>query len=192
LNDVYVTAVGPKGYWIADSPIAASKGGVFVFLNAAPTVTVGQQFDHVQGIATAFNGSSATSGTKSVIQITNATAGTELATGTSFTPITTATLATLTDLTNGEPFAGSLVQLQLLKVKTVTEHQVTLVDNSNATIIMSDGAFAGFGGTAPVGDDCYTTLTGVMDFNTFNDPQIRTLNPTSTADMAKGTGCTGM
>jgi len=191
MNSVYVTAVGPKGFWVADATTAAPNGGVFVFINAAPTVSIGQQLDHVQGLAGPFNGSKA-AGTKSVVEITSPTVGTAIATGATFTPISNSTATILADLTNGAPFAGSLVQLQNLKVKTVTTHLVTLVDNSNATITMADGALATFGGTAPTVGDCYSSLTGVMDFNTFNTPQVRTINPTVVADIVKGTtSCTG-
>jgi hypothetical protein len=58
---------------------------------------------------------------------------------------------------------------------------------------MSDRAFAAFGGTEPTVNDCYKSLTGVMDFNT-NDPQTRTINPTAATDMTAGvagTDCTG-
>jgi hypothetical protein len=130
-------------------------------------------------------------GSKSVIEITSPTAGTAITTGATFTPISNSTATILADLTNGAPFAGSLVQLQNLKVKTVTTHLVTLVDNSNATINMADGALAAFGGTPPAVGDCYASLTGVMDFNTFNNPQIRTINPTTVADIITGAGCTG-
>lgn len=190
LNNVYVTAVGPKGFWVTDATTAAPNGGVFVFANAAPTVMIGQQLDHVQGIAGPFNGSK-TAGTKSVVEITSPTAGTAITTGATFTPISDSTATILADLISGAPFAGSLVTLHNLKVKAVTTHQVAVVDNTNATITMADGAFANFGGTAPVIGDCYSTLTGVMDFNTFNNPQIRTINPTSAVDIVTGTGCTG-
>lgn len=190
MNNVYVTAVGPKGFWVADATTASPNGGVFVFVNAAPTVSIGQQLDRIQGLAGPFDGSKM-AGTKSVIEITSPTMGTAIATGAIFTPISNSTATTLADLTNGAPFAGSLVQLQNLKVKTVTAHQVTLVDNNNVTITMADGALANFGGTAPAVGDCYSSLTGVMDFNTFNNPQIRTINPTTVADIVKGTGCTG-
>lgn len=191
LNNVYVTAVGPKGFWIADNTTSASNGGVFVFSNAAPTVMVGQQLDRVQGLAGPFNGSRA-AGTKSVVEITSPTVGSAVSGGAAFTPISGTPVSTLADLTNGEPFAGSLVQLQNLKVKAVVNtHQVTLVDNSNITITMADGALPNFGATPPAVGDCYTTLIGVMDFNTFASPQIRTVNPTQVSDLLKGTGCTG-
>lgn len=189
LNNMYVTAIGAKGFWVADATSAAPNGGVFVFLNTAPVVTVGQQLDRIQGLVGPFNGSK-TGATGSVIEITNATVGTAITTGATFTPITTATASILANATNGAPFAGSLVQLQTLKVKAVTTHQVTLVDNSNVNIVMADGALASFGGTVPSVGDCFATLTGVMDFNTF-DPQVRTINPTAVADIVKGAGCTG-
>lgn len=188
LNNVYVTAVGARGYWIADSTTAATSGGVLVFTNVAPTATVGQQLSRVQGIAGPFNASKTAAGT--VIELSNPTAGTELSTGATFTPITTASAATLAGLTTGAPYAGSLVQLQTVKVKAVTGTKVTLVDNANAQIVMTDGAFAAYTGAVPAVNDCYVTLTGVMDFNTA-DPQTRTINPRAIADMVKGTGCTG-
>jgi hypothetical protein len=189
MHSMYVTAVGPKGFWVADATTAVQNGGVFVFLNVAPTVAIGQQLDQVQGLSGPFNGSKA-AGSKSVIQISNPTTGNAVTSGATFTPISNATAATLADLTAGAPFAGSLVQLQFLKVKTVTAHQVTLADNSNTTIMMADGALASFGGTTPAVGDCYSSLTGVMDFNTFNNPQVRTINPTTASDIVKGTGCT--
>jgi len=188
LNDVFVTAVGAKGYWIADATTAAASGGVFVFSNAAPTVAVGQVLCRVQGIAGPFNASTTAAGT--VVEITSPTPGTMLSSGATFTPLTNVSATTLAGLTTGAPYAGSLVQLQTVKVKAVAGTKVTLVDNSNATITMTDSAFAAYTGAVPAVNDCYVTLTGVMDFNT-SDPQTRTINPTSAADLVKGAGCTG-
>lgn len=191
LHDVMVTAVGATGFWIADAAQAVSNGGVFVNTRTAPdaSIVVGAKLATVQGIAGPFNGSKTATG--SVVQINRGTAKDPTASGATLLPITTSSASVLGDLTNGAPFAGSLVQLQNLKVKTVdSAHVVTLVDNTNVTIKMADGALAAFGGTAPVAGDCYTLLTGVMDFNTF-DPQTRTINPTGMADMVKGAGCTG-
>lgn len=191
LHDVIVTAVGATGYWVADAAQAIANGGCFVNTRTAPdaSIVVGAQLATLQGIATSFNGSK--TATRTVVQITRPTTGTPTASGATLLPITTSSASVLGDLTNGAPFAGSLVKLQNLKVKTVdSANMVTLVDDTNVTIKMADGAFAAFGGTAPVAGDCYTSLTGVMDFNTL-DPQTRTINPTGATDIVMGTGCTG-
>jgi hypothetical protein len=53
---------------------------------------------------------------------------------------------------------------------------------------MAAGAFSKFTGATTAVGTCYTSLTGVMDLDTF-DPQVRTINPRSVADMVVGTGC---
>lgn len=192
LHDAIVTAVGATGFWVADATQAAQNGGVFVVTKTPPdaSIVIGATLPTLQGIATAFDGSK-TANTKSLIEISHPTAAAPASSGAILTPITTASTSDLGDLTNGAPFAGSLVQLQNLKVKALdSAHVITLVDNNNVTIKMADGAFAAFGLTPPAVNDCYSSLTGVMDFNTF-DPQTRTINPTSASDIVTGSGCTG-
>ncbi|HEX4417998.1 MAG TPA: hypothetical protein VH165_08875 [Kofleriaceae bacterium] len=191
LHNVIVTAVGTTGYWVADAAQAVANGGLFVLTNAVPDVSIviGAQLGTLQGISTTFDASK-TANTKSLIEISHPTATAVTASGATLLPITTATAATLADPTNGAPFAGSLVQLANLKVATVdaVKQVITLTDNAAATITMTNHALADFGGTEPAVGDCYTTLAGVMDFNTA-DPQTRTINPTKAADLVKGTGC---
>jgi hypothetical protein len=197
LNNVFVTAVGTKGVWVADSLTAAQNGGMFVFLDAAPTVTVGQRLATVQGVAGPFNPSKVASATATkIIELTTPTVGTASAGGAAIPLASTATVAG--DLVNGAPFAGSLTKLTNLKVKAQGMfNQLTLVDNNNVTITMEDGAFAGYG-TSPVVlpavGTCYTSITGVMDLSTTDTAEVmevRTINPRSAADMPIGTGCTG-
>lgn len=197
LNNVFVTAVGTKGFWVADSLTAAQNGGTFVFEDVAPTVTVGQRLATVQGVAGPFNPSKVAAATATkVVELTTPTVGTASAGGAATPLASTATVAA--DLVNGAPFAGSMLRLTNLKVKALGMfNQVTLVDNNNVTITMGDGAFAGYG-TSPVVlpavGTCYTSLTGVMDLTTTDAPNVieaRTINPRSAADMPIGAGCTG-
>ena len=196
LNNVVVTAVSGTGFWVADSATAAQNGGVFVFTSSAPTVAVKDNITSVQGIAGPFNRSTMT-GSKSLVEVSNPTTVAGSGKVGTLTPISNATATTLADLTAGGPFAGSLVKLTNLKVKVAANNfgQVVLVDNSNATITMDDEAFAFYGGSKatpnnPAVGTCFTSLTGVMDLDTF-DPQVRTINPTAAADMTTGSGCTG-
>jgi len=193
LHNVIVTAVGPTGYWIADAAQAAQRGGVFVFTKTPPdaSIAIGSKLPTVQGVVSVFNGSK-TAGSRSVISISRPTAGAATPSGVPLVPIPNPAIADLSDVTKGEPFMGSLVQLTTVKVKAVdtTTNIVTLVDNANATIKMSNHVLADFGGTVPNVGDCYPTLIGIMDFNT-SDPQTRTINPRTTDDMVTGSGCTG-
>jgi len=50
---------------------------------------------------------------------------------------------------------------------------------------MTDRAFATFGGNQTRPRDCYATVTGVMDFNTF-DPQTRNIKPAQRSDTVQG------
>jgi hypothetical protein len=185
LNEVFVTAVGARGFWVADALQAAASGGTFVFTNAVPdaAITVGTKLATVQGLAGPFG-----SKTEKLIQITTPTTGAGIPGGDPLA-ITTATTMQVKDLTTGRPFMGSLVTLTNLKVTAVnaTTLQVTLTDNNNVTVIMDDGAFAMYGGTPPAVGACFPALTGVMDL--LIDDQIRTINPRKVEDMATGSGC---
>jgi hypothetical protein len=193
LHDVIVTAVGATGFWVADAAPAAQRGGVFVFTKTAPdaSIVIGAQLATLQGIVSVFNASKLPN-TRSAISINRPTAGAPTASGATLVPISNSSASVLADVTMGEPFAGSLVQLTHLKVKAVdtTTHVTTLVDDTNVTIKMANHALADFGAAAPAVDDCYTSLTGVMDFDTL-DPQTRTINPTIEGDLVKGSGCIG-
>lgn len=197
MHDVFVTGVAGNGYWVADSATAAANGGVFVFTSTPPAgIVVGQNLATVQGSAAPFN--SSTTGTLSIVEVSNPTAGTVVSTGATIVPITSQTAETLAGATTGATFAGSIVKLTNLKVKTTNDNfgHVVLVDNANKTIVMDDAAFGFYGGTKTtpttfaVGT-CFASVTGLMSADT-HDPQVRTINPRTADDMPQtGGACTG-
>ena len=200
LHDVFVTAVSTKGFWVADSLTAVANGGLFVFQGSMPSVTSGQKLATLQGLVKAFNPSKLTTGAQTQTEMTDPTPGTA-STGGNAVPLAQ-TAAVVGALATGGSFAGSLVKLSNVKVKSVGMfNQVTLVDNANTTITMDDDAFFAYGGTAmapmtPVVGTCYGSLTGQMDLTTSDTAgmiQIRTINPRTAADMTTaGAGtCTG-
>ncbi len=205
LNNVIVTGVSNNGFWIADAAGAASNGGIFVFTSTAPTFTIGQKLSTLQGIPEAFNPSkiksTATPPPTTILELDDTTAGSATAGGVPTALATTATAAS--NLSTGANLAGSLVKLTNVKVSAAGSfNQLTLVDNTNATITMDDTAFFGYGGGSgsadipPVGR-CFSSLTGLMDLTTSDSAgsdEVRTINPRSAADMivdATGTLCTG-
>jgi hypothetical protein len=187
LNDVFVTAVAPTGFWIADALQAAANGGVFVFTNAtapAADVVVGAKLPTVQGISGTFG-----TKTEKIVQITIPTVATAVAGGTVL-PITTATATQLSSLVDGRPFANSLAQLTSLRVTIVdaATKRVTLKDKGGALITMDDSIFTDYTGAVTAVGTCYASVTGIMDLQT-ND-QVRSINPRSVVDLdATGTDC---
>lgn len=196
LHDVYITGIAASSagagmgseYWVSDSLQAAPNAGILVFSKPPAGATVGSKLTTLQGVVGPFG-----TAAQKQMEVSNATAATPTAGGVVL-PITNATAAQLSDLANGGKYAGSLVQLTNVKVKTVGMHnQVVLVDNTNATITMDDDAFFNYSASAtatvPAVGTCYSLLTGVMDLQTTD--QVRTINPRSTADMVAGAACTG-
>jgi hypothetical protein len=199
LNNVFVTGVTSKGLWVSDSLTGAANNGVFVFTGAAPTATVGQKLATVQGLAGPFNPSKIATAMnpKLLVEVSDATVGTASAGGTTVGFASIA--ATVSDLTTGAPFAGSLVKLTNVKVKTAGLFgQFTLVDNAGGTVTLADTAFSMYTGvTITAGTTCFASLTGVMNLDTSDTPQllqVRTINPRSAADMVVASSpsvCTG-
>jgi hypothetical protein len=191
LHDVFVTAVGTAGYWVADALQAGPSGGLFVFTNAAPPATIvqGKKLGTLQGIASQLG-----TKTQKRPQVANATAG-GIDDGGDPLAITTATTAQVSDLVGGAQYMSSLVTLTNVKVSVAVnaDNQISLKDNAGTTIVMDDAAFAKYGGTDtvpsfPLGT-CFASLTGVMDLQTTD--QFRTINPRSAADMVTTDGaCT--
>jgi hypothetical protein len=190
LHDVLVTAVGDKGFWVADAIQATQNGGIFVFTNTAPDASIvsGAKVATLQGLA----GTTGT-GAQKLNQISRPTAG-ALAAATDPLPITGAATDTVSDIATGAAFAGSLVKLGPLKVTVVAndKNQIELTDNAGKKIIMDDGAFASYGltdVTTIILNACFSSLTGVMDLQTTD--QVRTINPRNVADMVAGVVGTG-
>ena len=177
MHDVFVTAVGTTGFWVADALQAGPSGGVFVFTNTAPAaeIVVGAKVATVQGTV-------ATLGTltEKLVEITNATAGAASVGGTVLPLVSDAT--TLSALVAGRPLAGSLVQLKSVRVTAIdpTTKRVTLREDGGATVTMDDNIFADYTDAVPTMGTCYATVTGIMDLQTTD--QVRLLNPRSAAD----------
>lgn len=204
LNNVVVTAIGAttvktNGFWVADSTTAVANGGLFVFTGkAVPTVTVGQKIATLQGIAQPFGPGALTATSTppvvTILEFENATIGTT-SVGTQPTAVAS-TAAAAGSLSGGTQFAGALVKLTNVKVKSAGMfNQFTLVDNANATIVMDDSAFLNFGGNTPTVGTCFASLTGAMTLTTADSAgllQVRTINPRSAVDMLSvGGTCTG-
>jgi hypothetical protein len=177
LNSVVVTAVGKSGFWVADAALAASGHGTYVFTSATPpaSAAIGSTLT-VQGLGEQYGSGAITEPELDDPTIIG-------------TPTTGATLqaaavavATATGASTGAPWIGSLVTLTgPFIVTAVTTHDITLTDGTTS-FTMADSAFPTFGGTAPVVNQCYSGLTGVMDL--YN--QTRTVNPRSATDMPAG------
>jgi hypothetical protein len=179
LNDVFVTGVGTKGFWVADTATTTASGhGTFVFTGSAPpALTVGQKLS-VQGLGEVFTPAG---GTKTINELQDPTV-VVAPTGANATAGVSVAVATATDLTNGAPYAGSLVELDgHFIVTAVTTHNMTMSDGTT-TFTMSDEAFASFTGAVPTANECYSKITGVMDL-TSGASQVRNINPRSAADM---------
>ncbi len=199
LNNVFVTGVSSGGVWVADALTGAPNNGVFVFTGSTPTVTVGQKLATVQGLAEPFNPSKLKTAMnpKTIVEVTDGTLGTASTGGTTVGVASTA--AVVSDLTTGASFAGTLVKLSNVKVKTAGLFgQFTLVDNAGGTVTLADTAFSMYTGvTITAGTTCFSSLTGVMNLDTSdtaNTVQVRTINPRSAADMvvaASPSACTG-
>jgi hypothetical protein len=178
LNSVVVTAVGKSGFWIADNAVAATGHGGFVFTSTTPpaSAVIGATLT-VQGLGERFG-----SGAQTEPELEDPTIIGTPTTGATLVPLAT-TVATATGITSGASYIGSLVAVTgPFIVTAVSTHDYTMTDGTT-TFTMADSAFPTFGGAAPVVNDCYLTLTGVMDLFT----QTRTVNPRSAADMPKAT-----
>ena len=188
LNGEVVTAVGSNGFWIADALVAAAGHGAFVYLGAVPpaTITIGATVT-VQGLAELSG-----SGTVKVAELEDATViGTPIAAVTAPTPLVLSAADLITATANpaaatGSAWAGTLVTLNgPFKVTTAANatNQIVLKNAAGTSITMDDGAFASYGGTIPMLNACFASITGVMDlFGT-----TRTVNPRSSADLVVGT-----
>ncbi len=174
LNSVVVTAVGKSGFWVADNAVAATGHGTFVFTSSTPpaSAVIGATLT-VQGLGEQFG-----TGAITEPEVEDPTIIGTPTTGATLTPLAT-TVAIATGATTGAPYIGSLVKLTgPFIVTAVTTHDYTMTDGTTS-FTMADSAFPTFGGTAPVVNDCYASLTGVMDLFT----QTRTVNPRSATDM---------
>ncbi|HEY4240707.1 MAG TPA: hypothetical protein VGM88_12885 [Kofleriaceae bacterium] len=189
LSNVYVTAVGSKAIWVADSLTAAQYDGVEVYFGVAPAsnLVIGAT---VNVTGTAFELANTAMTGETMTEIKNPSATFVAAATTAPTPATTASVATLAALgATGEPWEGVLVKVTNVKITAVVStmfNQLTLTDNTGSTITMDDDSFFGYGSTTnpvtlPIVGTCYASLTGVMDVQTTD--QIRTLNPRNAADM---------
>lgn len=186
LTNVYVTARGPKGFWVADALAAAASNGVYVFTSTAPdaNAVIGATVN-VQGTILEFD--VAPLAGDSVTEITNATVSTPVPPGGTLpTPIVVAP-ATLSDIgAPGEVYEGVLVQVATVKVtKALAGGQYEFTANDNSKIIMDDESFAPT--VALNVGDCYGSITGLMSIDLTNN--VRTLNPRQAADLVTGAGC---
>jgi hypothetical protein len=179
MNSVVVNAVGKSGFWVADNAVAAAGHGGFVYTDSAPpaSVVIGATLT-VQGLGEQYG-----SGAQTEPELEDPTIIGTPTTGATLTALPVAT-ATATGIATGATYIGSLVKLTgPFIVTAVTTHDITITDGTTS-FTMADTAFPTFGGTAPVVNNCYSTLTGVMDLY----QQTRTVNPRSATDMPTMTG----
>jgi hypothetical protein len=196
LSNVVVTAIGTgnKGYWVADAVQAATNNGVFVYtgMDSAPTTTIGAVVN-VNGFPKEFDVSATPVGDK-LTELSTDTGSPGMvvnATGPAPIPLT-ATVAQVGSIANSEAYEGVLVKLSGVKVSAITGTgamtKVTLSNAAGDTIRLDNDT--NYAWAVPAPDTCYTTLVGVMSVELQDD--VRTINPTSAADMvvdADGSDC---
>ncbi len=190
LDGVYVTAIDAtqRQLWIADTSVAASNGGIYVFRGVgAPTlaagVIVGAKIDLDLSLVTTENGLKAigaipgVSGTQAITVL----AGSPQA----ITP-STVSIASLVDPTNGPPSFGSLVSIPSThaKVTAIVGGIATLTDGTNV-FEMGSQIYAM---SAAVGT-CYTAIRGIATLDTAPTTAVPMILPRSASDTTTGTGC---
>jgi hypothetical protein len=185
LVDVFVTANGGRGIWVADSLAGALNNGVYLFTGADANFPIGTKVN-VFGTTAEFDSGNPPMGDK-LTELTSPGLTLSAAAGAAPTALPT-TAGVAGDIATGEAHEGVLVSIPTLKVMSVagtgTAAKVTLIDNNAKTILMYQdaGAFA----ATPVVGTCLN-VTGVMSLDTSADK--RTINPRTAADLATGTGC---
>jgi hypothetical protein len=192
LSNVVVTAIGTggKGYWVADAVQAATNNGVYVYTGAdpAPTTTIGAVVN-VNGFPQEFDAPTAPTGDKLTELSTDTGARGTIVNATGPAPIPlTATVAQVGSIANSEAYEGVLVKLSGVKVSNIAGTKVTLSNAGGDTIRLDNDT--NYMWTMPAANTCYTTLVGVMSVDLTDD--VRTINPTSAADMvvdADGSDC---
>jgi hypothetical protein len=185
LTDVFVTANGGRGIWVADALAGAVNNGVYLFTGADPAFPIGTKVN-VFGTTTEFDVSPPV-GDK-LTEIKGPSLTLSAAAGAAPTPLAT-TAAIAGDIgVAGEPLEGVLVSIPTLKVTAVNgtgaTAKITMVDKTANTILVYQDA--GTITTLPTVGACLN-VTGVMSVDVTTDK--RTLNPRIAADIATGTGC---
>lgn len=193
LTDVIVTAIDDigtttKGFWVSDAAQSALNAGVYVFTRDAipANVAVGKTVSVVGGVDEFDLGSGGNPPMGDTItEIVSPVVTVSAAAAVIPLPLA-ATAAQVADITNGEPYEGVLVRVSNLKVTNINAGagKVELTDNAGGKVIMDDDVFDW---PDQVLNDCYTTVTGVMNLQIFDN--IRTLNPRSAADFVVGATC---
>ncbi len=185
LVDVFVTANGGRGIWVADSLGGALNNGVYLFTGADATFPIGTKVN-VFGTTAEFDSGMPPVGDK-LTEITSPGLTLSAAAGAAPTALLT-TAGVAGDIAMGEAHEGVLAQILTLKVMSVAGSgataKVTLTDNTAKTVLMYQdaGAFT----TVPAVGACLN-VTGVMSLDTTADK--RTINPRTAADIAVGIGC---
>lgn len=176
-----------KHFWAADSPMGAEWNGVYFFRGAGATALdgsyqLGSSVD-VTGTVEEFDPSPPGETLTQILvgELTLLSAGPPPA------PLTGVAVLTLGSLAAGEPYEGVLVLAATVKVvASATSDRLTLADNSGNTFVMDDLAFDYSAASYPIGT-CFSTVTGVMHVNGFDD--MRIFLPRSPADLIAGSGC---
>lgn len=193
LTNVVVTAVDllgdkTKGYWVADNAQGALNNGVYVFTGETiPTgIAVGATINLQSAVDEFDRGSNGGPPMGDTItQLVSAT-HTAVSTGAAVLPLT-ATAAQVSDIgATGEAYEGVYVQLLNVKVTNANAGagKVELTDNAGGKVIMDNDIFEW---TAPLVNKCYSSLSGIMNVQIFDN--IRTLNPRNTLDFVDGAAC---
>lgn len=176
-----------KHFWAADSLTGAAWNGVYFFRGAAAialdgSYQLGSSVD-VSGTVEEFDPSPPGETLTQIVVGALAL----LSAGSPPAPLTAVSVLTLGSLAAGEPYEGVLVQAATVRVvASGASDRLTLQDNSGDSFVMDDLSFDYAAASYPIGT-CFSTVTGVMHVNGFDD--IRIFLPRSGADLITGFGC---
>jgi hypothetical protein len=197
LSNLVVTAVdnigttnnpdSNKGFWVADAAQGAAYNGLYVYTGSAVPagVVIGAVVD-VTGEVDEFDfcsgsGCTPTGDTLTEIDARNGSV-TVLVDPATPAPLTGVALDTLKNITSGEQYEGVLVQIGPVEVTaTASGDRLTVTDTNGQTIVLDDDAYDYMAATYPADTTCFTTVTGVMSLNVFDDE--RRLMPRTVADL---------
>lgn len=200
LADVYVTAIDDsatnKGFWVADALQGAAHNGVYVYTDdALPAgIAIGSRVDLTGTVAEFdFPFDNPVGDTLTQVEVDPAAGVTDIqAPGTLPSPLTGVDTSVLADITSGEPYEGVLVQIGPAKVEMTESGDRVTVNTASGMIVVDDDAYNYAASTYPA-DTCFTSITGVMNLNVFDDQ--RRLAPTRVEDLAVAADaktCTGL
>jgi hypothetical protein len=199
LNDVVITAISRdlKHLWVAQTLTAAANEGIYVYRGSSADVlgsefAVGATVD-VTGTVAEFDVGTPPAG-DTLTELTFSSVTFVAAPASAPAPVTGQTPGVIGGIATGEPYESVLVQFSNLEVmSTIATGQRVVLTDGTTTIVMDDDIYDYSLGTGTDQVDvgyCFTTITGVMNINLYDDE--RRFLPRTSGDLvrdADGSDC---